>query len=107
MFRQAAPGLPHRAGDSGRADVPLPASFATRRGYGNRFGLPFHTPLPSNRHRTDTGPPGWKKVSLASGDRATAVIEGARSEEHTSELQSLMRISYDVFSLKKKKNNKK
>src|SRR3546814_5863659 len=27
-----------------------------------------------------------------------------RSEEHTSELQSIMRISYDVFSLKKKKN---
>src|SRR3546814_8909215 len=27
---------------------------------------------------------------------------GHRSEEHTSELQSLMRISYDVFSLKKK-----
>src|SRR3546814_8622098 len=29
-----------------------------------------------------------------------------RSEEHTSELQSLMRISYAVFRLKKKKNNK-
>src|SRR3546814_9124898 len=28
-----------------------------------------------------------------------------RSEEHTSELQSLMRISYAVFSLKKTKNN--
>src|SRR3546814_8590959 len=28
----------------------------------------------------------------------------SRSEEHTSELQSLMRISYDVFCLKKKKN---
>src|SRR3546814_1548358 len=28
---------------------------------------------------------------------------GVRSEEHTSELQSLMRISYDVFCLKKKK----
>src|SRR3546814_1395293 len=28
-----------------------------------------------------------------------------RSEEHTSELQSLMRISYAVFCLKKKKNN--
>src|SRR3546814_2158315 len=28
---------------------------------------------------------------------------GLRSEEHTSELQSLMRISYDVFCLKKKK----
>src|SRR3546814_3032465 len=30
----------------------------------------------------------------------------ARSEEHTSELQSLMRISYAVFCLKKKKNKK-
>src|SRR3546814_9038764 len=29
-------------------------------------------------------------------------IDGARSEEHTSELQSLMRISYAVFCLKKK-----
>src|SRR3546814_5868715 len=42
-----------------------------------------------------------------------AVVEGSsqapfRSEEHTSELQSLMRISYAVFCLKKKnkKNNK-
>src|SRR3546814_4760015 len=31
---------------------------------------------------------------------------GCRSEEHTSELQSLMRISYAVFCLKKKKSNK-
>src|SRR3546814_3927180 len=31
----------------------------------------------------------------------------ARSEEHTSELQSLMRISYAVFCLKKKKKQKK
>src|SRR3546814_9392425 len=30
----------------------------------------------------------------------------ARSEEHTSELQSLMRISYAVFCLKKKKQKK-
>src|SRR3546814_1334911 len=29
-------------------------------------------------------------------------FQGARSEEHTSELQSLMRISYAVFCLKKK-----
>src|SRR3546814_4190792 len=36
------------------------------------------------------------------------VTQGAlRSEEHTSELQSLMRISYAVFCLKKKKHNKK
>src|SRR3546814_17500125 len=32
---------------------------------------------------------------------------GARSEEHTSELQSLMRISYAVFCLKKKKKHQK
>src|SRR3546814_1374732 len=31
---------------------------------------------------------------------------GKRSEEHTSELQSLMRISYAVFCLKKKKNTR-
>src|SRR3546814_4975648 len=32
---------------------------------------------------------------------------GERSEEHTSELQSLMRISYAVFCLKKKKKKEK
>src|SRR3546814_7944065 len=32
-----------------------------------------------------------------------AITAGSRSEEHTSELQSLMRISYAVFCLKKKK----
>src|SRR3546814_9499420 len=35
-----------------------------------------------------------------------APAAGLRSEEHTSELQSLMRISYAVFCLKKKKNNR-
>src|SRR3546814_6925691 len=39
----------------------------------------------------------------AVGGTATLV---PRSEEHTSELQSLMRISYAVFCLKKKKNKK-
>src|SRR3546814_4965092 len=34
------------------------------------------------------------------------VITAIRSEEHTSELQSLMRISYAVFCLKKKKKKK-
>src|SRR3546814_1526060 len=33
-------------------------------------------------------------------------LKALRSEEHTSELQSLMRISYAVFCLKKKKNKK-
>src|SRR3546814_4323098 len=34
-------------------------------------------------------------------------LASARSEEHTSELQSLMRISYAVFCLKKKTNKKR
>src|SRR3546814_7982342 len=38
-------------------------------------------------------------------DREGDAREQARSEEHTSELQSLMRISYAVFCLKKNKNN--
>src|SRR3546814_9972218 len=37
--------------------------------------------------------------------RDFALWKGQRSEEHTSELQSLMRISYAVFCLKKKKTN--
>src|SRR3546814_7387368 len=38
--------------------------------------------------------------------RRSAVHRGPRSEEHTSELQSLMRISYAVFCLNKKKTSK-
>src|SRR3546814_6528293 len=38
--------------------------------------------------------------------QAFVVGRPGRSEEHTSELQSLMRISYAVFCLKKKKNKK-
>src|SRR3546814_8586525 len=40
------------------------------------------------------------------GDAGGAALDPVRSEEHTSELQSLMRISYAVFCLKKKKNTK-
>src|SRR3546814_10858259 len=41
-------------------------------------------------------------------EQRQVVLDARRSEEHTSELQSLMRISYAVFCLKKKqtKNNK-
>src|SRR3546814_6164072 len=38
--------------------------------------------------------------------RLAQKARAARSEEHTSELQSLMRISYAVFCLKKKKKHK-
>src|SRR3546814_10865515 len=44
-------------------------------------------------------------VSFGSPEsRTTLTARATRSEEHTSELQSLMRISYAVFCLKKKKN---
>src|SRR3546814_9478493 len=36
---------------------------------------------------------------------STVAFHNDRSEEHTSELQSLIRLSYAVFCLKKKKNN--
>src|SRR3546814_1867430 len=42
-------------------------------------------------------------VRLASSDRSTVKVVRDRSEEHTSELQSLMLISYAVFCLKQKK----
>src|SRR3546814_4783618 len=41
--------------------------------------------------------------TASSGKHAFLEERGLRSEEHTSELQSLMRISYAVFCLKKKK----
>src|SRR3546814_3667792 len=44
---------------------------------------------------------------VAPGEPAPeTATQGGRSEEHTSELQSLMRISYAVFCLKKKKSKK-
>src|SRR3546814_10168310 len=49
------------------------------------------------------GVPGAERVSQPGRENAG---KPARSEEHTSELQSLMRISYAVFCLKKKKKRK-
>src|SRR3546814_1820539 len=54
--------------------------------------------LPQLRHEV-TRAGHAKSADTADGQASTA----ARSEEHTSELQSLMRISYAVFCLKKKK----
>src|SRR3546814_6975870 len=51
------------------------------------------------RKRSPTPP-----ASSAASRRNTARARSVRSEEHTSELQSLMRSSYAVFCLKKKKN---
>src|SRR3546814_5341788 len=53
-------------------------------------------PSPSRR--------GFDKLSPSSGRTARVIgVPLTRSEEHTSELQSLMSISYAVFCLKKKK----
>src|SRR3546814_8981774 len=49
---------------------------------------------------------GIGKIALAMAAGAKADGEAMRSEEHTSELQSLMRISYAVFCLKKKKKTR-
>src|SRR3546814_3924518 len=46
-------------------------------------------------------------VSDIVGAKPLAILGDSRSEEHTSELQSLMRISYAVFCLKKKNNQYK
>src|SRR3546814_8388914 len=44
---------------------------------------------------------------LICSSRSRASCKSPRSEEHTSELQSLMRISYAVFCLKKKKKKRR
>src|SRR3546814_1884125 len=43
-------------------------------------------------------------AAVAAAPRSVIRVVTARSEEHTSELQSLMRISYAVFCLKKQNN---
>src|SRR3546814_4755951 len=82
---------------------------------GALFDLPVHKareggrierPVAEWRHQG--GNRTRKHISLLYKDRAGPIESGRRaairSEEHTSELQSLMRTSYAVFCLKKKKN---
>src|SRR3546814_8178119 len=54
------------------------------------------------RHRLFSGP--FFQVQAPLPECSDPPGRGQRSEEHTSELQSLMRISYAVFCLKKKTN---
>src|SRR3546814_5847423 len=81
--------------------------------------LSLHDALPVSHQLGDLGRPAGGEFPAAApggevepahrgahlGDRLVAVGEmrAVRSEEHTSELQSLMRISYAVCCLKKKK----
>src|SRR3546814_8423058 len=59
--------------------------------------------------RTEESGRGVEEWAVGRADRAGRVSadrRAGRSEEHTSELQSLMRISYAVFCLKKKKKER-
>src|SRR3546814_3099825 len=81
--------------------------------------FPYTTLFRSPGDRTGRGFPAGMNTAIApppqdvvEADVARALAEDvgngdvtARSEEHTSELQSLMRISYAVFCLKKKKKS--
>src|SRR3546814_5796697 len=71
-------------------------AVADRDAFGRAFGHGRKTPY---RQAPGLAPPG-EEIPIA------LIVAEQRSEEHTSELQSLMRISYAVFCLKKKKNNK-
>src|SRR3546814_1565172 len=91
---------------STRTDTLFPYTTLFRSDHGHRDAL---RQLP---HRavddaafTDDAVPGFGETELGilCGDDD---VGAHRSEEHTSELQSLMRISYAVFCLKKKKNKK-
>src|SRR3546814_4415991 len=78
--------------------------FADRVGDPKSVTINVHVPVGESIEGTDAVVP-YDDIEDSDSllkDRAT------RSEEHTSELQSLMRISYAVFCLKKKKykNNK-
>src|SRR3546814_5097510 len=66
-----------------------------KAGRGDDFG-----DVAESRHGPDAGTASAASAPPRGGDPG---IGAGRSEEHTSELQSLMRISYAVFCLKKKK----
>src|SRR3546814_10086976 len=90
-----------------RQSEPQPARLRGRRA---GLRVPFG---PSDRHGLCPQDDQERLCRGASGDlfagvRTLSLCDGHRSEEHTSELQSLMRISYAVFCLKKKRtmNNK-
>src|SRR3546814_7826499 len=82
---------------------------ATTEIYTYRHTLSLHDALPISRLRTSFPLPARCSSSDLTKTRAPSNSGTAsrRSEEHTSELQSLMRISYAVFCLKKKNKKQK
>src|SRR3546814_6806433 len=78
--------------------------FKGFHGDGLDRGLTFYTNYESRKGRELADNPNVALVFWWDKLERSVRLEG-RSEEHTSELQSLMRISYAVFCLKKKKHN--
>src|SRR3546814_6071768 len=72
-----------------------------RRGRLSLLVQPYHRAEQRDRDRDKSDP-----APRHEADIVDIMAVAARSEEHTSELQSLMRISYAVFCLKKKKKEK-
>src|SRR3546814_9218313 len=88
---------PRREIPAGQAEQDLPpVGQSSDDGIGGDSGLGDST--------APDAPQTGKGKGAAGKGGETADKATARSEEHTSELQSLMRISYAVFCLKKKKN---
>src|SRR3546814_6238271 len=67
------------------------------------LGLQKGSAAPRSERETSAGTPWERRPCRRPPRRARLSVHPVRSEEHTSELQSLMRISYAVFCLKKKK----
>src|SRR3546814_4607047 len=71
-----------------------------------RYSSPVAAPPPRKRQYLRFPPPTTSPPPRLSDRRVGRMPFRSRSEEHTSELQSLMRISYAVFCLQKKNKNK-
>src|SRR3546814_2775392 len=81
-------------------------SWRHRRGQGRRGSRSRRTRAWLARFAACTMGSGWPAGAPGQGEQDAQFLRvRARSEEHTSELQSLMRISYAVFCLKKKNKN--
>src|SRR3546814_9937620 len=84
--------------------VMIEASETERAALAKRFGLPRIDRLTASLALADDGKAVRAKGRLNANVTQLCAVSG-RSEEHTSELQSLMRTSYAVFCLKKKRKN--
>src|SRR3546814_983963 len=85
---------------------PNPAKITSARGTGRIRAAPMAAPMkgPVQGVAMKAASTPVQKEPAEPG--FSARLLPARSEEHTSELQSLMRISYAAFCLKKKKNKR-